>query len=123
MIRGQSNNGSFKKNSIPWNLGVPMTEKTKRKISESRKGKMLLASNHKWKGEEASYFAKHIWMKTNYGKAQTCENCGVTRDKKMIHWANISNTHQRKRSDWKSLCVSCHSRFDRDRKLQTKIKN
>ncbi len=117
-VKGKSNKGAFKKGCKPWNKEKPMSEETKQKVSKSRKGKYTGTNNHKWKGDKASYFAKHIWMFTNYGKATQCEECKITSDKKQIHWANISDKYKRERSDWKQLCVSHHSKFDRLKKLK-----
>ena len=68
-------------------------------------------NNGMWKGDSASYHAKHIWVRNHYGKPNLCENC-LTTEKRMYHWANISGTHQRERSDWLRLCVPCHKRHD-----------
>lgn len=67
--------------------------------------------NVMWKGDKASYAAKHIWMKYHFGTPQECENCG-TAEKRMYHWANISGEYKRNRDDWLRLCVPCHRYFD-----------
>jgi hypothetical protein len=121
MKKGESNSKTFIRGHTPWNKGKEVSDKTKKRVSQSRKGKLLLEENHKFKGDRASYVAKHIWMFTNYGKATKCEDCGKT--KGMIHWANISDKYKRERSDWKQLCVPCHSKFDRTKKLKNKINN
>ena len=113
--KGDPNPSGFKKGMVPWNKGIPMTDETRIKVSEARRGKMCGTKNHKWKGNKASYAAKHIWIFTNYGKATKCEQCGATN--RMIHWANISDQYKRKRSDWKQLCVPCHSKFDKNKKV------
>ena len=58
-----------------------------------------------------SYVAVHMWVAYHYGKPQKCENCFTT-EKRMYHWANISRTYKRERSDWLRLCVPCHKRND-----------
>lgn len=70
--------------------------------------------NIKWKGKDASYAAKHMWVKYHFGSPQECEHCGKT-EKRMYHWANISKEYIRERSDWLRLCVPCHKKFDLDR--------
>ena len=74
-----------------------------------------------WKGGEASYFAKHIWMVNNHGNPSECEQCGIEGKKNgrswSIHWANISGQFLRDLSDWKRLCVPCHRRFDNSRRI------
>ena len=75
-----------------------------------------LDKNVNWKGKEASYYAKHIWVSYNHGKPTKCEHCGkdgLTGRK--IHWANISGEYKRDINDWKRLCVPCHSKYDRER--------
>lgn len=76
---------------------------------------MKTAAGHKedninWKGDDASYFAKHIWVNSHFTKPRLCEMCGL--EKKTMHWANISGKCKRIRSDWKRLCVSCHRKYD-----------
>lgn len=68
--------------------------------------------NSCWKGDAASYAAKHIWMKVNFGKATGCEDTECLAMSKTYHWANISGEYKRDRSDWKMLCVRCHKKFD-----------
>jgi len=63
-----------------------------------------------WKGDNASYFAKHIWMKQHAGKASKCIECGATEG--YFQWANVSGKYLRKFSDWKELCIRCHQRYD-----------
>lgn len=102
-----------------WNKGKKTDPEVLARTIEARKGKMPSGEKNKmWKGDEASYFAKHIWLKTQFGRAQKCEECGATREERMIHWANISDQYLRKREDWKQLCVPHHSRFDRNKKLK-----
>lgn len=74
---------------------------------------MRMEKNVLWKGEEASYYAKHIWASYNFGRPLQCEHCLKTVDStRKIHWANISGQYKRERSDWLRLCVSCHRKYD-----------
>lgn len=70
---------------------------------------------HNYKGDDASYTAKHIWVAYHYGKASKCEFCGV-KDRK-YHWSNISGEYKRDRNDWQQLCIPCHKKFDLKEKL------
>lgn len=79
--------------------------------TQFKKGDNTRQKNYQWKGEDASYTAKHIWARNWWGKPMFCEHC-KTSARKMYHWANISGTYQRDRSDWLRLCVSCHKKFD-----------
>ncbi len=67
-----------------------------------------------WKGESASYTAKHIWASYNLGHPLTCEECGLMFERtRSLNWANISGLYKREPSDWKRLCIPCHRKFDR----------
>jgi len=72
--------------------------------------------NTNWKGDKASYTAKHIWVKNNFGSPKKCEFCGTDEDR-MYHWANISQKYTRNRQDWFRLCVPCHKHFDNQKKM------
>lgn len=65
-----------------------------------------------WKGSNASYSAVHKWMTGNYGKPDKCFECSGVHPR--VEWANISGEYKRERSDWISLCSSCHRYFDRN---------
>lgn len=57
-----------------------------------------------------NYQAIHAWLRRNYGSADHCEF-----DKSHVgyfEWANISGNYLRNRSDFMSLCVKCHRRYD-----------
>ena len=72
-------------------------------------------SHHNWRGKDASYAAKHIWINNHYGRPSFCEICKLTRKEK-YEWANISGLYKRNISDWKRLCQECHKKFDLSRK-------
>lgn len=80
------------------------------------KNKKLNLSGEKssqWKGENAGYAAKHIWIANELGRPKICWECGVkTLSKRQYHWANISGKYKRDVNDYKRLCVKCHSFFD-----------
>lgn len=59
----------------------------------------------------STYTASHMWMRYHFGKPQHCEHCNTT-EKRMYHWANVSGTYARDRSDWLRLCVPCHKSYD-----------
>ncbi len=108
-------------------------EETRKKLSEATtrqmsdpKYKMQKEKNFKWKGEEASYYAFHIWLFTNFGKANKCENpeCKYPRKNKnnqiiyqpkRFHWALIhGKEHGHFRENYFMLCASCHKLYDMD---------
>ena len=107
--------GRFKKGHKKiggFHIGSKHSEKAKQKISDSLKGKYQNASR-RWRGDTASYAAKHIWINKHYGKADRCENidCSSILPKR-YEWANISGKCLRKRSDYIRLCPSCHRKAD-----------
>lgn len=81
-----------------------------RTVSQAQTGKCEEESRG-WKGENAGYVAKHMWIKKHYGKANKCEKCG-TKNTSRYEWANISGEYKRERSDYMQLCPSCHRKFD-----------
>lgn len=102
-------------------------QETKDKISIANKGKhnslkteffkgdprVQDDSHPRWKGDEASYFAKHMWIRRKLGNPVVCQFCGFKSDNhKRIHWANVSGEYKRELSDWISLCVPCHKKRD-----------
>lgn len=44
----------------------------------------------RWKGNDASYAAKHMWIHKHYGKANHCEN-DLSHTASRYEWANISD--------------------------------
>ena len=71
---------------------------------------MASEKNHQWKGDDASYEAKHDWVYRRLGKASVCQKCGES--KKRIGWANKSHKYFRIESDWIALCMPCHREYD-----------
>ena len=72
-----------------------------------------------WKGEEATYNAKHRWIHKHWVKTEHCEMCKQytpappnTRLKFGTQWANISGEYKRIREDWMELCPKCHRNYD-----------
>lgn len=77
------------------------------------------ASN--WKGDNAGYQAKHIWIREKFGSPLDCEQCKKTvENTRKIQWANISGEWWRERNDWRRLCTSCHRKFDLSRGMHHK---
>lgn len=55
------------------------------------------------------YRGIHMWA-TRTMPATRCEECGITTG--ALHHANVSGEYKRQVSDWRILCVPCHSDFD-----------
>lgn len=82
------------------------------------------SNNAIWKGDNAGYNAIHIWLKSNFGKADKCENrlCtyprmnrfGILLKKpKMFTWALLhGKKYSHERKNFVKLCVSCHKKYD-----------
>lgn len=100
-----------------WNKGLDITDERVAKNVEGGKATHFSSerttgiSNVNWKGDNASYAAKHIWITYHYGAPKVCEECCAS-DRKMYHWANISGEYRRDRTDWLRLCVPCHKKMD-----------
>jgi len=75
-----------------------------------------MANNGRWKGDNASYAAKHIWFKNNWVRPSYCEHCGKNPPEiKRFEWANTTGVYTRNREDYLNLCTSCHMRMDQGR--------
>lgn len=120
----QANQGKLPKNHFK--KGHKHSESTKRKISKIQKGRKHLPqegfqkgheglagkNNSMWKNDQVGYGALHDWVRRYKGKPLTCEHCGKSYKERKLHWANKSHTYKRDLTDWLSLCVPCHSKYD-----------
>lgn len=78
-------------------------------VYRHKKGK----ESNNWKGEQAGYRAKHIWLRSNYGKAKKCEGKSCKGISKNYQWALIKGKIcQHKRENFMQLCASCHKIYD-----------
>lgn len=78
-----------------------------------KKGDNLADKHHAWKGDNASYYAIHIWLKNNYGKANKCDNSSCISKSKRFEWALIKfKEHSHNRDNYRMLCKPCHTRYD-----------
>lgn len=67
------------------------------------------SSKKLWKGDNASYSAKHKWLQRNVKKPKECQKCGKIRK---LEWSNISGKYKRDLTDWIAVCVPCHRKID-----------
>ncbi len=98
----------------------PPSQKGLKRVSVWNKGKkcdQLQGENQgQWRGEDASYVAKHNWVRKWKGAALMCEKCGKEKTTKCsIQWANIDHKYRRVLDDYIALCVKCHRAFDKDK--------
>lgn len=76
------------------------------------KGKQMIGNkNQLWKGNNASYVAKHMWVKRQRGKATHC-SFNLQHKNKYYQWANVSGSYLRDTNDWIQLCIKCHKAYD-----------
>lgn len=66
----------------------------------------------RWRGDQVGYGGVHQWLYKTLGKARECHHCGNPEAVK-YEWANVSGKYLRTLEDWKQLCGSCHTLFDR----------
>lgn len=71
------------------------------------------AEHYNWKGNKASYHAKHAYLALHFGKANHCEmeHCSG----KSIHfeWAlKKGREYSHDPEDYLQLCKSCHCKYD-----------
>jgi len=92
---------AFKKGHIPYYKGKKIPQNSNE-------------NNYLWKGENASYIAKHAWVYRHKGKAYKCEFCGKEGIGREINWANIDHKYKRNLDDYISLCRLCHEKYDKE---------
>jgi hypothetical protein len=89
--------------SIRARKGKHLTEEHKKKIGRAGE------KNWSWKGDDASYWAKHIWINSHLVDPRKCESCGTTEN---LQWSNKNHRYRRIKKDWQRLCVKCHRKHD-----------
>jgi len=94
-----------------------MRENIKKSHSHYWKGKTGKI-NPNWKGSEAKYTAKHMWIIAIKGKPSKCEHCG-TENAKKFEWANIDHKYSRNPDDYIRLCHRCHAKYDKTLKVDS----
>lgn len=97
---------------IKWHQGKPLS--LRHRLSLSLNHADFREEKHpEWKGDKASYAAKHMWIRNKYGKAIICQNPNCTyKNPKRYEWANISKEYKRNKNDYIQLCPSCHRKWD-----------
>ena len=70
------------------------------------------ANNDAWKGDSAGYAACHVRVGIARGSPQECEVCHTRDSSKAYDWANLTGNYHDV-LDYKRMCRSCHSKFDR----------
>ena len=116
------NKGTIGKMNI-WNKGVPCSEETKSKISQSLTGRYLGKDNPSWRGglteegkrirnsAEYTRWRKIIFERDNY----TCQECGEVGGNLNAHHVKSFSTHIDCRftlDNGLTLCKKCHKETD-----------
>ena len=133
-----SPNSQFKKGHKGFisNLGKHLSEETRKKISESRRGisswakgktfsaeyRKKLSDAHKgiqagekhplWKDNKAGVVAIHSWVKFRKQKPECCNDCGIKKPPSKLHWSNIDHKYRRNLDDYTARCPLCHRKYD-----------
>ena len=73
------------------------------------------SNNNNWKGDEASYQAKHTWVGRHKKKPKRCERCG--KKTKELDKHSISGNYIREDlDDWIYVCMPCHIELNKQNK-------
>ena len=92
----------------PWNKGLVGVQKSWNKgIKNGNKKRLELIKNKK-------YRKLHTWVESKKGKPKKC--CFCKKETGRFHWANISGLYLDNLSDWMELCVSCHFKYDNQKR-------
>lgn len=69
-------------------------------------------ANPRWKGDQAGYFALHVWIRSNCPMAGRCEECGAAGATELALRDHMAD-YTRNREDYRELCGPCHKQYDR----------
>jgi hypothetical protein len=95
-------------------------------ISRAKQGEQAADRNSAWKGDSASEWAIHKWIRKHYPPTGTCEECGeapepttfmqggkiITRSGTEYAFLRHPDPYTRDRSDYRELCRPCHWELD-----------
>ena len=99
----------------PWNKGIKKPTNTGKTWFKKGNKPPTDELSPNWKGDKAGYCALHDWVRKHKGKAKICSKCNTT--VKKIEWANVDHKYRRNLDDFISLCCDCHSKYDKQHKL------
>ena len=68
--------------------------------------------NSSWKGNDAGYSALHYRVYKERGKPNKCDVCNCSESNRRYQWASLSGNYA-DINDYKRMCESCHSKYDK----------
>jgi hypothetical protein len=74
--------------------------------------------NGAWRSDSAKYAAFHLRVQVARGKPQLCARCDTTDRDTRYEWANLTGRYEDV-DDYERMCVTCHRRFDAQRRQAT----
>ena len=107
-----------KNGGVPWNKNkhIALNDCL---IKWRKEGNGKDEKHPRWKGQDASQVAIHIWIRKNFADPKKCGICGENRIEK-LEWAHKTHKYDRIRENWQRLCTFCHKRFDSKNWRKTK---
>lgn len=75
------------------------------RLNSNQKGE----NNRHWKGDNASYSAIHLWVRSHLPRPNICPSCNQRPTREV---ANLDGKYSRDLSTWRWMCRSCHLRMD-----------
>jgi hypothetical protein len=91
--------------------GHPVSQETRRKISEARAGKPVPSRQGMHYKEEVGYMGAHRRVRVARGTPSLCEHCEEDAPTIRYEWANLSGDYLNL-NDYVRLCKACHNKMD-----------
>jgi hypothetical protein len=76
------------------------------------------AKGNGWVGDNVTYTGCHNRVQAARGRPNMCSRCNTTDPSLRYEWANLTG-HYSNVDDYARMCVSCHRRFDAERRAAT----
>ena len=101
------------KSGKPYRITPQIAKKLKKKRIKALIEKTKGSKHYAWKGESVGYHGLHLWLRREKGNPTKCSFCGkVSKNKRIIQWANVDGKYRRVLEDYIALCGSCHKLKD-----------
>lgn len=100
----------------PLNVGISYWERRRFCSKKCQYGFMVGKKNEQgrgWKGANVTLNTIHLWLYTNYGKANKCEMQSCEGKSIWFDWAKKKRyKYEKKRENFMMLCRKCHHKYD-----------